>query len=178
MRIFVIIALFLVVPSSLRAEEDVLKQKVFPASWEGVWKGPSKIIRNNKTVLEFPMELHIAPLKEGKGWSWKILYGEGEKQQTRPYELIPVREEMNHYQIDEKNGILIAAFFENDTLHSRFWIGDTVIESTYARAGHQMIVTLTTFGAKPVHLSGGNGKVPRVASYELGSVQRAAMRRH
>ncbi len=176
MRILTLLAVFLIVPSSLHADEEAPKETSFPGSWEGSWVGPSKVIRDGKTVLEFPMELHIAPKKEGAGWSWKIVYGEGEQKQVRPYELLPVESEPNHFKIDEKNGIVIGAFFENDTLHSRFWISDTVIEATYARAGDQMMVTLTTFGAKPVHLSGG-GKMPRVSSYELGSVQRAAMRR-
>ena len=95
--------------------------------------------------------------------------------QVRPYELLPVEGEPGHYRIDEKNSIVIDAYFENDTLHSRFAVAGNVIEARYARDGDRMAVTLTTFGASPASTTGGEGKIPKVESYPLRAVQRGTL---
>ena len=176
MRILTVLILLAVVSSSTRAEEEP-PPKAFPATWAGTWKGPCVVVRNGKTAMEFPMELHIAPMEGGGNWSWRVVYGEGEKRQVRPYELHPVDGQPNHFVIDEKNSILIDSYFENDRLHSRFWVADNVIEAVYTRRGDKLEATLTTYGAKPTRMSGGEGRVPPVASYALKSVQRGTLAR-
>jgi hypothetical protein len=168
------LALVLLVLAPLRAEEA----GDFASTWEGVWKGPCTVWRDGKVAMDFPMELHVAPIGEGRsGWTWRVVYGEGEKRQVRPYELLPVDGEPGHFVVDEKNGIVIDAYLERDALHSRFWVADNVIEATYAREGDAMVVALKTYGAKPVRLSGGEKGIPPVASYGLRAVQRATLER-
>jgi len=168
--------LVLLIPA-LRVEDPAPAEK-FPASWEGAWKGPCITVRKGKTPLRFPMELHVAR-REGKpGWTWRIVYGEGAKRQVRPYELVPVEGEPNHFVIDEKNSILIDAYFQDDTLRSRFRVADSSLEVTYARKGDTTLdVTITTFSAKPARTSGGKGNIPAVDSYALRAVQRGALTR-
>lgn len=149
----------------------------FPATWAGVWKGPCQLIRGGKTAMDFPMELHIAALDGGPGYTWKIVYGAGAKRQVRPYELLPVEGDALHWRIDEKNGIVLDAWFENDRLHNRFGIGEVIIEATYRREGDALHVELTTFGSTASRTSGGEGKVPPVASFPLRAVQRGILRR-
>ncbi|MDJ0976174.1 MAG: hypothetical protein QNJ98_17065 [Planctomycetota bacterium] len=177
MRTALLVLFFLAIPSSLVAEEEPAAEAVFPASWQGSWKGKAELIRGGKTAMQFAMELHVEPLEGSDGWTWRIVYGEGDKRQVRPYELLSVDAAAGHYRIDEKNSIEIESFLENDNLRSRFWVADNVIEATYARDGDTLTVTLTTFGAKPARMSGGEGRVPPVASYALRSVQRAVLRR-
>ncbi|MHC4940134.1 MAG: hypothetical protein ACYTHK_14285 [Planctomycetota bacterium] len=153
--------------ATLYAEEPA----TFPKSWEGTWKGPCVVVRDNKIAHRFPMELHVQPL-DGR-WTWTIVYGE----QKRPYELLPVEGKPNEFVIDEKNSILIDAYFENDRLHSRFAVMDSAIDVVYARRGDEMDVTLTTFSVKPVRISGGEGKVPKVTSHQLRAVQRGTLKR-
>ena len=176
MRTTLLILLLLLVPTSLAAEDEPSTPS-FPASWHGNWTGPSAVVRGGETVMEFPMELHVAPLESGAGHKWQIVYGEDERRQVRPYELLPVDAGRGHYRIDEKNSIEIDAYFENERLRSRFWVADNVIEATYERDGDAMTVTLTTFGAKPLRMTGGRDKVPAVGSYALKSVQRATLTR-
>jgi hypothetical protein len=167
---FVTIVILALIPC-LRAEET---PKSFPASWEGVWKGACVNVRDGKTVLRFPMELHVARKYGTSDWTWQIVYGEGDKRQVRPYVLLPVDGEPNHWVIDEQNGILIDAYLENDRLHSRFQVGDSSLEVTYARRDDELDVTITTFGAQPVRTSGGEAKV---AAYALRAVQRGTLER-
>ena len=160
---------------NLQAEE---KAPAFPASWEGAWAGPCVVVRQGKTVMSFPMELHVKKLEEGDGWTWRIVYGEGDKRQVRPYELLPVEKEPDHFIVDEKNGILIDHYLENDTLHARFAVMSSVIEATYEKKGEdEMRVTLTTFGHEPKTKSGAQGNIPEVHSFPLLAVQRAALER-
>lgn len=153
------------------------KDAAFPSSWLGSWKGPSEVIRGGRVAMKFPMELHIEPMEGDGRFAWRIVYGEGERRQVRPYEIETVDAAKGHFRIDEKNSIVLDSYFENENLRSRFWVADNVIEATYARDGDTMIVTMTTFGAKPVTMTGGEGRVPPVASYGLRSVQRAVLKR-
>ena len=176
MRILTVLILLVLVPSSIRAEEEP-PPKGFPATWAGAWKGPCVVIRDGETAVEFPMELHIAPIDGSANWTWRVVYGDGEKRQVRPYELHPVEGKQGHYVIDEKNSILIDSYFENDRLHSRFWVADNVIQAVYTRHGNKLETTLTTYGAKPARMSGGEGRAPPVASYALKAVQRGTLAR-
>ena len=149
----------------------------FPATWQGTWSGPSEVVRQGKTAMTFPTSLTIEPLEAEGRWTWTLVYGEGEQRQVRPYELVVVDAETGHYRIDEKNSIVLDAFLENDTLHSRFWVGDQVIEVQYRKTEASLTAQLTTYGAKPLVMTGGEGRVPPVGSYGLHSVQRAVMSR-
>ena len=159
-----------------KAEPKAPAASTFPTTWIGAWKGRCDLIRGGKTAMQFPMELHVEPT-EGGNHTWRIVYGEGEKRQVRPYVLQPVEGAADHFRIDEKNGIVLDAFFENDRVSNRFGVGDNVIEATYERQGDEMIVTLTTFSAQPLATTGGTGRIPPVTSYGLKAVQRGVLRR-
>ena len=136
---------------------------VFPPSWEGVWKGKCVLDRRQGKNLEFPMELHIRPTKEG--WTWQIVYGK----QKRPYELKRVKGD--HYGVDEKNGIRLDSYDANETLRSRFSVAGNSLEATYARHGDTLRVTITSFAGQPIRTANG------VATYELRSVQHGVLKR-
>lgn len=158
----VLVSFLLSVPA-LHAGDD----PAFPASWEGVWKGPCVVVRDGAEKLRFPMELRVAPLDGRAGWTWTIVYDK----QVRPYELLPVAGEPFRFVVDEKNGILLDSFFENDRLHARFRVGASVVDATYARSGDSMVVTLTTFAATPLRTARG------VETFALKAVQRGTLTR-
>ena len=175
MRFPALVLLFLLIPI-LRAEDEAASA-TFPGSWEGVWKGTCQKTRGGVVATQFLMELHIKALDGRDGWTWQVVYGEGETQQVRAYELLPVDKDKGHYVIDEKNSILLDAFLAAGTLHIRFWVADNVIDVHYTVAGDNLTFDLTTYGDKPVRMSGGKGRTTPVASYALRSVQRAVLRR-
>ena len=174
-----VVPVLLVLAAPLTADEGPKtgpEKPVFPASWVGTWSGRCDLVRGGKTVSDFAMELHVAPTKDG-AYTWTIIYGEGEKRQVRPYELMPAEGRADHWRIDEKNGIVLDAFLENDRLRNRFGVMGNLIEATYARDGDALTVTLTTFGMKPMATTGGEGRIPAVTSYPLKAVQRGVLRR-
>ncbi len=176
MRITVLLVCFLLVPTALSAKDDTPVAS-FPSKLLGTWKGPATVKRPGQADMSFPMELHVEPIEGRDSWTWKVIYGEGEKRQVRPYELLATKDDPHHFQIDEKNSIVIDAYHIDGRLYSRFWVADNMIDATYERSGDNLICTLVTYGAKPVVMTGGKGRVPRVASYELRAVQRAVLKK-
>jgi len=176
---FVILAA-LITAVAARGEEESAEREdsaPFPASWAGVWTGPCRSgppPSGDKIV--FPMELHVAPIDGREAWTWTIVYGEGDKRQVRPYELVPVDAKKHHWKIDEKNGIAIDAWFVDDTLYSRFGVLGNRIEAHYRRDGDSIDVTLTTFKGVATK-SGGEGRVPEVNAGRLIGVQRGKLTR-
>lgn len=169
------VAALLTTSSFVRAEQHA-ERDAFPASWQGHWVGPCVATTRAGKKTDFTMELRIEPVPESERWTWEIVYA-AEQRQVRPYELVPVDGEPGRYVIDEKNSILIDAYFLNDVVHSRFWVSEAVIDVQYEKRGDRIAATLVTYGAKPVRVSGGEDRVPPVASYGLRAVQRAVMTR-
>jgi hypothetical protein len=153
----------------------------FPATFEGVWKGPCVNRMRGGRELRFPMELHVAPVEspgKGKGeWTWTIVYGEGERRQVRPYVLRPVDAKAGHWVVDERNGILIDAFVSGNALHSRFSVMGNVIDVTYRLRDGGFDVLLTTYGDTAARTSGGEGRIPEVEAFALKSVQSGRLTR-
>ena len=169
------LAAFLSASDLVRAEDDA-KPQAFPASWRGHWVGPCVATTRAGKKTQFTMELRIEPIPDGDRWTWEIVYA-GTQRQVRPYELVPVEGEAGRYYIDEKNSILIDAYFQDDIVHSRFWVSEARIDVQYEMRDGKLVATLVTYGAKPVRMSGGKDRVPPVASYGLRAVQRAVMTR-
>jgi hypothetical protein len=60
-----------------------------PAEWHGSWAGKCRNTGGGRD-MRFPMGLQFLPLPEGK-FTFKTVYGSGEKKQVRDYELIPIQ---------------------------------------------------------------------------------------
>jgi len=148
-----------------------------PAVWDGVWKGVCQLeTADGKKPQEVPMELHVGDLAGGKK-TWKIVYGSGERRQTRPYELAPVAGKPGRFVIDEKNGLLIDYQLLGDRLYGAFTIGDSVVMARFERQGdglHVELSVFTTADPRKTKLTGGKSEV---ASYRLTTVQRGVLKR-
>lgn len=89
-----------------------------PAEWHGVWKGKrTNVVKIGGPAEESVMELHIRPI-EGKAYTWRIIYGEGEKREVKDYVLKRGEKGPNHFVVDEQNGFLLDCWLVGGTLYN------------------------------------------------------------
>ncbi len=148
-----------------------------PDTWHGVWKGPCTVSGPTRKRLDFPMELHVAPIDGRAAWTWRIVYGEGAKRQVRAYELLAVPGGKGHFRVDEKNGIVIDSWLHRDTLYSRFEIGSVSIDARYTLVRGSLEVSLVTTRVAPIATTGGEKGVPPVKAFPFVAVQRGTLSR-
>ncbi len=163
-------------PDRLPPKPVPAEKPTFPTSWVGHWKGAARAALRGRPDREFTMELVIAPIPGRDAFTWTIVYAEGERRQERAYEIVPVDAAAGHFRIDEKNSILIDAYFLENAVHSRFEVQNSSIDVRYAMRNGGIDVSLTTYAkAPPVTTSGGKDRVPEVLSYGLSAVQTARL---
>lgn len=104
-----------------------------PAAIIGDWRGTLHIRPTAGKAQEVPMELHVAPVRDGKAYRWQIVYGAAGSptRQVRDYELIPDPKRPGHFTLDEKNGILLDADLVGGALCSAFRVGANLLVSRY-----------------------------------------------
>ncbi len=148
--------IFVSEPVSFAQETKKAPEKAtLPETWHGAWVGKMKVFQPGGKSLEVYAGLEIRPLKEKAGYTWIIVYGEGEKKQVRKYELLP--DDKGSFEVDEKNGIRIAARLFDDTLTTLFQVGDNFIQTRYQRVEDTLIMDLTTYNAKDALKTGTKG---------------------
>jgi hypothetical protein len=123
------------------------------------------------------MELHVAPKADPNRWTWKIVYGKGERQQVRDYELLIVNRKEGRYLVDEKNSIKIDAFLVGRALHTVYSVGGSLITMAYSKKGDDLHFELVSSKLKEPILSGGKGDVPAVSTYPVEVVQHAGLKK-
>ncbi|MBX7102542.1 MAG: hypothetical protein K1X57_00570 [Gemmataceae bacterium] len=148
---------------------------VLPAEWHGAWKGECQIVGGSHEG-KFPMELHFAPKDDGK-FVFKIVYGEGEKKQTRNYELVPVKDKPGEFVNDEKNGIETDVRVVGPVMHSAFDVTGVLIHSRFELRDKKILVEMTSFDTKKPRETKLTGADMKVNSYRLLSVQRGELKR-
>ncbi len=178
-RITLLVGVVLLTLAGLSAAEDTpapaAKKAALPEAWHGIWKGRVKSESRNGKTVDFAMELHIEPIEGRNACTWRIVYGEGDRRQVRPYELLPV-DGKGHFRIDEKNGIVIDAFLIGDTIYSSFGLNKVRIDARYRLRGDALEFSIATQKAAPMGTTGG-GAVPAVEVFELVAAQRATLRK-
>lgn len=147
-----------------------------PPAWHGAWAGTCEIAGGG-TTGKFPMELQFAP-KENGNFTFKLVYGEGDKKQVRDYELQPVKDKPGEFVTDEKNGIFIDARLVGNTLHSAFEVTGVLIHSRFELRDGAVLVEMTSFDTKKPRESQLKGKAEfAVKAYRLQSVQHGELKR-
>jgi len=152
-------------------QEKAATLPTLPPAWHGIWTGTCTVEGPARKHLEFPMELHVAPIEGRRAWTWRIVYGEGERRQVRPYELLPVAGGKGHFRVDEKNSIVIDSWLHGSTLYSRFEVGKVSIDARYTLRGKSLDVSLATTSAAPVATTGGKDGVPPVRAFRFVALQ-------
>lgn len=158
-------------------QQESKKHHVFPKDWKGVWKGRLYIYKATGLVSEIDMQLRILPTAIDTVWTWNIIYGEI-TDDNRPYELIPIQSQQGHYIIDEKNGILLDVYFQNETLYSRFEVADNDIFITYTLLEDELIFRVVSGSKKPIRSTGGDAskEIPLVLAYPISTTQEARLK--
>jgi hypothetical protein len=152
----------------------------FPADWQGHWRGKLDIYKTSGVASQFPMQLIISSLDSAR-YRFALIYGEGEKVDERPYELLVIDPVKGHYRVDEKNSILIDARRFGPRLITWFGVGPSVLVVTYEKVGDTIVFEVISTGDKASTTSGGQSHqgqdIPAVNSYLANGYQRAVLRR-
>ena len=123
------------------------------------------------------MQLVIQPTDSANTYTWQIIYGE-KGEDNRPYLVKPVDTAKGHWQVDERNGIIIDQYFIGNRLASAFTVQTTTIVNSYWREGENLVAEFYGLTAKPVATTGlGTEESPKVEGYGAKSYQRAVMKR-
>lgn len=170
-------AVLLTAFSFMMAAHSPAQTDPLPAEWDGVWKGPLAIVSPDGTRQELAMELHVLPVAGGKSKTWKILYGEGAKQTTRPYTIEPVAGGPGRFLVDEKNGLFIDNHLVGKTIYSQFMVTDSLVTTRFENLGDAIKVELLLFTVTEPRRSKLTGGNIEVSSYRFNSVQVGVLRR-
>lgn len=155
-------------PTRAQLLSAVAAPQAFPQAWQGRWKG-------NMAVSGVPgkekvgVELEIRPHGQDGRASWTLRY---EGMPDRQYELVPVRPEVGHYAIDERNGIQLDSYLEGNVLMSQFEVQRNRVTARYELDGDKILMEMNMFGREPVRETGHGVRV-----FGLGSLQRAVLTR-
>ncbi|KIC94713.1 hypothetical protein [Flavihumibacter solisilvae] len=169
-------SLFLVAAQCL-VVADLRAQSAFPGGWVGRWKGTLEWYQGVNKREPVQMELHVLPADSADHYSWRLIYGEGQKD-NRPYLLKPFDKSKGHWLIDEKNSIVLDQFFIGGRFFGSFTVGGNTITNSYWLSGDSLVVEFYNIQEKPIAVTGGrDSTVPKVKSYGVRSYQRAVLRR-
>jgi len=147
-----------------------------PAGWVGKWVGTLTITTDKGDPQELPMSLEVRPLADGR-YTWRLVYGEGEKRQTRDYELVAKAGKPGRFEIDEKNGIRLGARLIGNTLYAIFQVGEAVIHSRYEQAGDVLRVEMTAYTTRDPLATKPTAGGAEVKSPQLLSAQSAELKK-
>jgi hypothetical protein len=148
-----------------------------PAGWVGKWAGTLTITTDKGDPQELPMTLEVRPLADGGRYTWRLVYGDGEKRQTRDYELVAKPGKPGRFEIDEKNGIRLGARLVGTTLFALFQVGEAVIQSRYEQASEVLRVEMTAYTTRDPLATKPTAGGAEVKSPQLLSVQTAELKK-
>lgn len=153
-------------------------QTSFPKDFLGHWEGTLNWYQaGKKTPQQVKMQLIIKPTDSASAYTWQIIYG-NKGEDNRPYLLRPVDTAKGHWQVDERNGIVLDQYFIGGRFTSAFTVQTTTIVDSYWREGKNLIAEFYGLTVKPVNTTGnGTEDSPKVDSYGTKSYQRAVMKR-
>ena len=151
------------------------QQLSFPQSFVGNWKGTLTWNRPEKAAQQFAMRLNIQAVDSGR-YTWQIIYGD-EQKDNRPYILMPVDTTKGHWQIDERNTIVLDGYFIGNSFTSVFAVSGSTIVSKYELTADGLMVSFTTYATKPITTTGGtSNEIPPVDSYQVKSLQQGLLK--
>jgi hypothetical protein len=154
----------------------------FPQSFAGNWKGTLTWNRPEKASQQFAMRLNIQPVDSGR-YTWQIIYGNDDpsnskKVDDRLYLLFPVDTVRGHWQIDERNTIVLDGYFIGTSFTSVFSVSGSTIVARYELTADGMLVSFTTYSTKAIITTGGtSNEIPPVDSYKVIGLQQGLLKR-
>jgi hypothetical protein len=150
-------------------------QNTFPSPWLGNWKGELKIYNGKELTMTVPMSIEIQETDSSHRWQWTLTYY-GDQEDRREYELVTVDREAGHYQIDEKNSIILDAYWKNHTLVSRFSVDNSLLLINYHFESEQIRFEVFSGGMKEATLTGEKIEgIEKIQSFPIGTIQQAVL---
>ncbi len=171
MRTIVLVSLFLFIVVSCQSQESN-----FPGSWLGNWKGELQWYQSHgKEPRKIQMQLTISRLDSL--YTWQLSYGT-DGNDHRPYILVAKDTAKGHWQIDEKNGIVLDMYYIANRLTGMFKVGNSSILNTYYMENGSLVAEFYSVTAKPIANTGkGTEDSPAVETFGIQSYQRAVLTR-
>lgn len=172
MKKFFFSCCFFILCNVVSGQNDFPKQ--FFGHWEGEvrWHQPGK-----KDPQKFKMQLFIGATDTAGQYTWQIIYGENNKD-NRPYILKPVDSAKGHWQIDERNGIILDQYWIGNKFSGAFTVGNNTIVDSYWIEKGKLHVEFFTVSAKPISTTGGTSQdVPPVDSYFIKGYQKGVLKK-
>lgn len=178
--IFSLIFLLFIISCSRTNNVDitpVLKEKEarFPDDWFGIWEGKLDIYNAQGKVQSIKMGMEIQKTDTLGSYGWKIIYGDD----IRSYYLLEIDPEKGHYQMDEKNSILLNSYLLGNRLVSTYEVMGNTITTSYTLKDSQLIFEVYASNSKKSLDTGGSmindEEIPVVKSYQSTGYQRATL---
>lgn len=161
--------------SHLRGQEEH-----FPANWEGTWAGTLEIYYQNQLRQTVPMELTIRPI-DSTHWEYLTVYNPSENPMIKAYELLAIKPKTGKYSIDERNGIVLAAQFQDGCLYSAFEVMGNYLQSRTCLLDSALHYEIISGPETASHTVGdtiiGSDTIPPVQVFARPSVQRAILKK-
>lgn len=161
--------------------QSLFGQTSFPESWVGHYQGDLLIHGVDSVRMKIKMHLDIQSTAKDSIFIWKLTYQTDTMNDVREYELHIVDKDKGHYQIDEKNSIVLDAYFRNDTFTSFFGLIDSFIIASYTKTAKDLVFEIIAAKSKPVTTTGntqqGDEDIPEVNSYLVNGRQRAVLKK-
>jgi hypothetical protein len=149
----------------------------FPQSWYGDWAGRLDIYNQSGKRMEVGMELKIAPTDSADRWQWTLIYSQDTTRDERQYELVAIDAAKGHYQIDEKNSILLDSYLIGNVLTSRFSVSNSLLLTNYTLHADHLEFEIFVGGKEEARETGKDVEY-EIFSYPMGTMQRAMLYRH
>ncbi|MGV6846427.1 MAG: hypothetical protein ACWA42_09920 [Lutibacter sp.] len=153
-------------------------QQKFPDDYVGKYRGELHILDVNSTKMKVDMQLEIAK-KNDSIFTWIISYLFNGKKDVRNYELTLKNKKYGHYIIDEKNSILIDAYFKHPILTSVFKVKNSNIVSSYKFKKDTIVFDIISFNTEKPFISGNTNQnkeeIPQVESFLVNGRQEAIL---
>lgn len=127
-----------VLDQKLQEGEQTFAKAKFPEDYMGKWKGELNIFNPSGKAQTIEMGLNILPIDGSENLTFTIIYGEDKPENYRNYELITVDKEKNTYLMDEKNSILIDAYYVGGKLFQTFEVVGNLIACTLSKKGSNL----------------------------------------
>lgn len=162
-------------------KSSIFSEVSFPATWTGIYRGGLDIYTTKGLQQSVAMELEITPIDSTNRWIWALTYGPDSVAGRRSYELVIVDPTKGHYQIDEKNSIVLDAFLRGEIFVSRFSVMGNLLDCTYEKREGEIIFTIMMGKETELFDTGGGviegDTIPVVQAYPIGVVQRAKLKK-
>ena len=158
-----------------------IAKAAFPQSWLGQWSGVLEIHKVAGNPQEVPMQLTIAATESTDLYDWRIQYGEESSADERSYQLKVVDTASGHYQVDEKNTIVIDGYLFHNTFVTAYEVMGNTIDISYEYLGDRLHFDLVMYAAEQRTVTGDSlylgEEIPAVQCYPVKVMQKAVLQR-